>query len=436
MAEKAAEPAGFQFDEWATAQGFTNESIDKLRKANLVSIRAIAGLTIDEINELRLPFGCRSLFRSEWLLFNEEEKAAKTAKERAHREQAEVDAWIPAPESPGAGPPTLSREGQVGVGFVPAASRTQPGSIEPALSRTQPGGVVPASSRTQPEHLEGRQSGHQADDAGTLPSRATTASLARDADLQNLVDSVCNPVLKDFLSMQECEDNKGEARGLFPYFAIPDFLKNINKDKEEVLQTSTSGAQVVLKTGKKKPLPEDVSISQWIGANQRIYAKLLPLFRAGDVKEYGDYVEQVSELLTKYPASSVFKVDDLHRREVAEKGVAWNSVNIFNHIHYLRDAGPRAKTEKQDKPPPSRNPLRLTDRDGEGRRICLDFNGERGCRFRPGFCNFRHVCSVTGCVGDHPSFKHGSQGAASGKQNALNANAQPFRRDEPNAGSQ
>ena len=127
----------------------------------------------------------------------------------------------------------------------------------------------------------------------TIKHRATTASLSRDADLQNLVDSVCNPVLKDFLTLQECESSKGEAGGSFPYYAIPDFLKNTNTDKEEVLQTSTSGAQVVLKTGKKKPLPEDVPISQWIGANQRVLRKLLPLFKPNDLRDYGDYIEQI-----------------------------------------------------------------------------------------------------------------------------------------------
>ena len=56
----------FVFDEWVVRAGFTSDSTEKLRKANLFSERSIAGLKEEELLEVKLSLGDRSVFRDEW----------------------------------------------------------------------------------------------------------------------------------------------------------------------------------------------------------------------------------------------------------------------------------------------------------------------------------------------------------------------------------
>ena len=364
----------FDFSLWAEHCAFSTDSVEKLKKANVVTRRSIAGLLEDELLELKLALGDRSTFRSEWQIFREQDPTVKPK----HKAVPEVDGTASAPDA------------------------------------TEPSGNLPGSSSVGAYSLgpAGLAGGPQTKNPpGPESHRVTTADLAKDRELQQLVDTVCSPVLKDFLAVQDGSGaSPGEVFVNFPYLAIPDFVKGLSEVEEEVLQTGASGSQVVLKGTRKKPLAKDVSISQWIGANQRIYNKLLPMFKQNDIREYGLYVEQISELLGKYPASNVFTVDDLHRKEVAEKGVSWAYVNVFDHIHNLRDATKPAAKQTAQQGQGGQNSRqganRFTNKDNMGNPICVDYNMASGCRFKEGLCRFKHVCSIPGCFKDHPSTKH------------------------------
>ena len=66
----------FDYDVWTERVGLSTDSSEKLKKANLVTENAIGGLLPEELLELKLPLGDRSLFRTEWTVLSEQHKAA------------------------------------------------------------------------------------------------------------------------------------------------------------------------------------------------------------------------------------------------------------------------------------------------------------------------------------------------------------------------
>ena len=169
-----------------------------------------------------------------------------------------------------------------------------------------------------------------------------------------------------------------------------------------------NGAKVVLKTSKKKLLPKEVSVAQWIGANQRIMAKLFPLFNKSELVEYMDFTEQMSDLFVQYPTPNVMRVDDMHRKDVSQKGRKWNDIRIFLQIHWLslkEDSNPKA--DKTDKAPKEEKYPKKLDRfqNRQERRLCIQYNKTGSCNFGTS-CRFIHACGVPGCPEKHPTCKH------------------------------
>ena len=192
------------------------------------------------------------------------------------------------------------------------------------------------------------------------------------------------------------------------------------EETEEILSSEALGTKLVLKGRRKKLLVKEVTVAQWIGANQRIFAKLYPLFTESELIEYGEYVEQISELFSQYPVANVMRVDDIHRKEVSIKGHSWNHVRVFLQIHWLSknmsrpvanatpSGGRGATSERKEFP---------------SRRLCTEFNDKGSCRYGSA-CRFRHVCSIAGCSEKHPACKHelpSSSFRNRGDQNAADA---------------
>ena len=114
----------FVFDDWAEKAGFQADSIDKLKRAALFSERAIAGLREDELLEVKLSLGDRSILRDEWAIIRFKVKGDK------HTGEPEVDGSTPGPESTGPSDPLTIPSGSCGQqdqqagssGNVPAVS--------------------------------------------------------------------------------------------------------------------------------------------------------------------------------------------------------------------------------------------------------------------------------------------------------------------------
>ena len=251
-------------------------------------------------------------------------------------------------------------------------------------------------------------------------SYPTLQTLKQDDELKHLVDNLNQTGLSDLLNFQECAKSKSTT-GKFPHLSIKDFVKRelYNDVNEEVIFTGNEGSQLALKSNKRKITTREVSVHQWVGANQRIFVKLSPLFSGKEAMEYNEYVCQISDLFAKYNVKNVMEVDEMHRKEVAETGRAWNSINV-HLFHLLWEATPNVSHQNQN----FRKNKKFSDLDSRGNKICLQFNTPAGCRFK-GNCKFRHVCSIPGCFqASHPSYLHQNQ-----------SNNQPFRGNEvaPNA---
>ena len=241
----------FDFDLWAENAGFSTDAIEKFKKANLLTPRAIGGLLTSEFAELKLSIGDRSILRGEWEILSVQEAFRK------HRATADMDVVVAGTEST-----VLQSSGQTG-------------DSSGGIGDSSGGGPVRATSSGRIGDLQQESGGDFPGAAGgAIQSQATKESqdkvtlqtLGKDTELQQLVDSVCSPLLKDYLTVQDCASAGNPGSGIvsssFPYLAIPDYVKGLPEVDEEVLQTASSGAQVVLKGSKRKPLPKDVSIPQ------------------------------------------------------------------------------------------------------------------------------------------------------------------------------
>ncbi len=261
--------------------------------------------------------------------------------------------------------------------------------------------------------------------AASVDDKATTRSLSRDNELNELVKSLQNTSLTDFLSMEDAE--KGgrqmpQGSGLKPkpkVLLIPDFVskpKGVVDDEEDLFNFSSTGLQtqgqahLVLRS-KSKPKADQVSLPMWVSANARILRQLVD--EETDVsqlrlllKAYLDYTAQIGDLCQSYSVQSVMLLDDSHRREQAKEGKQWDDVGIHAMFYYL---------DKRQIPMKEATSARTRQRsqravDATGREICISYNNPAGCKYPN--CRHSHVCIAAGCNERHPVTQHAQQAPA------------------------
>jgi hypothetical protein len=128
--------------------------------------------------------------------------------------------------------------------------------------------------------------------------------------------------------------------------------------------------------------------------------------------EYLDYLRQPGILLQTFTCSSVFSLDHLHRQFVFETGARWNLIEstFENSILKKKEDASRYQASQPRRSDAKPNAAmssvaaapRLAD---NSNRVCWLYNLYKGCHYGD-TCTYPHVCSVDGCSGNHPDYKH------------------------------
>ena len=130
------------------------------------------------------------------------------------------------------------------------------------------------------------------------------------------------------------------------------------------------------------------------------------------MQNYLAYTIKIMELSNRYQWVSVLEYDDEFRHSQATYNYPWSFDS--NHIHSIILEAISTKpssTFRSSNRTPSPGP-QLVPSISDGRTICRNFNGSRGCSFHN--CAYEHVCNrcVSGgkaCGLNHSSFVHVAQ---------------------------
>ncbi len=257
----------------------------------------------------------------------------------------------------------------------------------------------PVTDRVTPATQPGAEAAHE----------PTAASLARDKDLTQLLQALGSKPGDDLWE----SGDRGEASDAVDLrppgkaLLIPDFVNRVGQGSFDGLEREvcTQGeAQLVLRQVRQKPLPEQVSVAQYLSANARLMAKMITdgqLKSQADILSYLEYTANIGDFAQVCEVPSVMIYDKEFRKKQARIGQKWNDDDIHLATYYLNR---RRRTDVASAPSPrSSKPPRLLDR--RGNEICRSYNGT-GC-YRE-VCKFSHVCSV--CKENHPRSSHGPTG--------------------------
>ena len=174
-----------------------------------------------------------------------------------------------------------------------------------------------------------------------------------------------------------------DGRPLF----IQDFVSRVSHDEHERAVCTQGGTQLVLRSTKQKPVPEDVTLAQWVGANARIMARMI---KDGTLKsneailDYLDYTMDFADYAHVNDLASVMIYDHEYRRKQHRKGRKWGEDDIHLANFHLR----RKSDTFRPRITPNRPP-RLVDNTGV--EICRNYNGNGCLRSQ---CVFAHVCAM------------------------------------------
>lgn len=246
----------------------------------------------------------------------------------------------------------------------------------------------------KPDQAEGKtvQPDNASAESGTI---ITTQSLARDSYLAKLLRDYNDIALKDILTIQE-SSQKGE-NPTKKVLLIPDFVVTRDGDNdsdEETLVFSQGNLRV---KSKNKPTLREVTVAQWISANISILEILRETFSPDQLSDYLQFTKQIGDYLQIYTVPSVLALDNQHRKDVFKYGHKWSDISIHHISFYLV----RIRMGHTANGSSTNNQAPRQKRKG----VCHKFNSTEGCTYGSK-CRYPHVCSVSGCGGNHPSMSH------------------------------
>ena len=350
------EPAGsaeFAFEDWASSCKLSKKTVQLLRKEELTVMEAIESLTSDEIQGLSLPLG-----------------QAKLLQLGVQRLQTPaVDNRATAPAAPG----TARVPGQTGV--APADSQPPPGCS----------GMV------------------------------TAATLNCDREISTILENM-QDVPGDALWNLDGAGSATIDRPQGKPLVIGDFVSRATEgtvDTSEQRLFSQGGSQVILRSCRQKPLPEQVSLAQWISANARILQRLIANgeLSSKGIVDYLEYTSDFGDYAQVCEKESLMIYDHEYRLKQARKKTQWGveDVHLANFYLQRKNRHPGTQTSKTNNSwnrQPSTPPR---SRDSAGGEICRTFNGS-GCQ--RSFCKYSHVCAI--CKdGTHSQTAHMGDGQQS-----------------------
>jgi len=180
---------------------------------------------------------------------------------------------------------------------------------------------------------------------------------------------------------------------------IVDFLDNLIPLEEEETLSNQGLAQIVVKYGPKKPKLENITISQWVIANTRIFYTLLSegkLANSNQIQTYLAYTVKIMELTSKYEWKSILMYDDEFRKLQAIYHYPWDFDSHHLHTVLLTPIAKSLHTIGVNKPTNTyntnnNNRNQFANFTTDGRIICRNCNSTKGCTLHS--CNFVHLCN-------------------------------------------
>ena len=264
--------------------------------------------------------------------------------------------------------------------------------------RTPLDGLLDPLNSTQP--AEAQASWHAFRPSPTLPG--DLPSLVPPAGLSNAaMESRASEMY-----LRPAQLPKGEK-----VLRIIDFVDNIIPREDERTISDGGHTKLIVSYGPKKPKLEQVTFSQWVIANTRIFYNLMisrKLNSLEDIQNYLAYTVKVMELSHRFQWPSVLKYDDEFRLLQATYGYPWSF--DCNHLHtVILEPIPKTPTSTRST---SRAPGQSTQfavTTSEGRTICRSYNSPRGCSFPN--CVYEHACNRRvqwgrACGQSHPGHSH------------------------------
>jgi hypothetical protein len=391
-------------DEWLVEiGGITEQGRGKLEKATIVSLTTVRHLTESDIHEIKLGIGDRAVFLAGWAALRAPKETLVTSGESpavpivvpvVSEEEAQLFSVSDITKFFGALGGARSKHGGLGLQH---AKQSLDGRAE-ALAAAS---VLSAGGRkTVP---------------GRLGPDVTPRVLAKDNLLNRLAASYVNAGLEETLSLQDLKIAEQGEKLLLP-INFCTVLSGIVKEEEEILGCGQFAGKLVWQSGKgsgRKPSPDKLSYGQFFEANARIL-KLLDLDTQTEL-DYLDYLRQIGILLQTFTPASVFCLDHLHRTYIFETGSRWCVIeNTLENSVLKRKEDGRGVAVQGRRGDASHHsvPARSADHKQTGPKVipagatCWLYNLFKGCHWGD-TCIYPHVCSVDGCRGNHPAYKHG-----------------------------
>ena len=257
--------------------------------------------------------------------------------------------------------------------------------------------------------------GAGASDPVFFPPRSTTGTLRRNRELSTLLSDYNSSHLDEYLSPEHqvgASTRQGEGRVRKPLL-IPDFVTNyeIDDDLEDDF-VSRQGRTFSLQSKAKRVTLKEITVAQWITANNRIGEILGLSFSPQETADYNRYTRQVGDLFQIYAIECVLKLDNAHRKDMFAYGGRWHDVDNHLERFFLQ------KMAKRESPLPTDSSVSPTvSSPGDGKKnlrkrwshVCAKFNTKEGCSYKD-HCRFPHLCGEKGCYGAHPSHEHSAKG--------------------------
>jgi hypothetical protein len=179
---------------------------------------------------------------------------------------------------------------------------------------------------------------------------------------------------------------KGETIDLDTIFSS---LHHIHSIDESIGHVGTTEIQF----GRPKPAAKIETSGQWTAAFNLVIKATSFLFphRCEELRQYGDYIEELFSAKSVATHPRLFKYDEAVRYKVGQgQSVLLTDTGAFNRYYeaiVAPDGVGIASTSGGGIPNPKKG-----GKSGEGSDICHRFNGKNGCGNAADKCKYKHIC--------------------------------------------
>ena len=146
------------------------------------------------------------------------------------------------------------------------------------------------------------------------------------------------------------------GKSVTPYLDICDFVPS--SIEEEVLIGGNGDQRIVVKSGPKKPILENLTLSQWSIANMAILYKLINegKLQGSSLLDYLSHTTKIYQLVQRFNLPSVLLYDRECRKLQAAMNFRWGTdVQHLHKLHLIPRDRPQTHTSNQNKKPPNPN---------------------------------------------------------------------------------